>query len=31
VLPERVEVDDGVGLKIPAAAGYGGEVFPVRV
>ena len=30
VLPERVQVDDDVGLKIPAAAGYGGEVFPVR-
>jgi 8-oxo-dGTP pyrophosphatase MutT (NUDIX family) len=30
VLPERVEVDGGPGLKIPAEAGYGGEAFSVR-
>jgi 8-oxo-dGTP pyrophosphatase MutT (NUDIX family) len=30
VLPERVEVDGGPGLRIPAEAGYGGEVFSVR-
>jgi 8-oxo-dGTP pyrophosphatase MutT (NUDIX family) len=30
VQPERVEVDGGPGLKIPAAAGYGGELFSVR-
>jgi 8-oxo-dGTP pyrophosphatase MutT (NUDIX family) len=29
VLPERIEVDGGPGLKIPAEAGYGGEAFPV--
>ena len=29
VLPERVSVDGGPGLKIPAEAGYGGEVFSV--
>jgi 8-oxo-dGTP pyrophosphatase MutT (NUDIX family) len=30
VQPEPVEVDGGQGLKIPAEAGYGGEVFSVR-
>ena len=30
VLPEPVEVDGGPGLRIPAEAGYGGEVFSVR-
>ena len=30
VLPEKIEVDGGPGLKIPAEAGYGGEVFSVR-
>jgi len=30
VMPERIEVDGGPGLKIPAEAGYGGEAFPVR-
>jgi 8-oxo-dGTP pyrophosphatase MutT (NUDIX family) len=30
VEPERIEVDGGPGLKIPAGAGYGGEVFSVR-
>jgi len=30
VLPEPVEVDSGPGLRIPAEAGYGGEVFSVR-
>lgn len=30
VLPERIEVDGGPGLRIPAEAGYGGEAFPVR-
>ncbi len=30
VMPERVELDGGPGLKIPAAAGYGGESFSVR-
>lgn len=29
VLPERVSVDGGPGLRIPAEAGYGGEVFSV--
>ncbi len=30
VLPEAIEVDGGPGLRIPAEAGYGGEVFSVR-
>ena len=30
VLPEKIEFDGGPGLKIPAEAGYGGEVFSVR-
>lgn len=30
VQPEPVEVDGGPGLRIPAEAGYGGEVFSVR-
>jgi len=29
VLPEKIAVDGGPGLKIPAEAGYGGEVFSV--
>jgi len=29
VMPERVEVHGGPGLKIPAEAGYGGEAFSV--
>jgi 8-oxo-dGTP pyrophosphatase MutT (NUDIX family) len=29
VLPEKVTVDGGPGLKIPAEAGYGGEAFSV--
>ena len=29
VQPERVMVDGGPGLKIPAEAGYGGEAFSV--
>ena len=29
VLPERVSVDGGPGLRIPAEAGYGGEVFSI--
>ena len=30
VLPERIEVDGGPGLRIPPEAGYGGEAFSVR-
>jgi 8-oxo-dGTP pyrophosphatase MutT (NUDIX family) len=30
VLPEKIEVGGGPGLRIPAEAGYGGEVFSVR-
>jgi 8-oxo-dGTP pyrophosphatase MutT (NUDIX family) len=30
VLPEKIEVDGGPGLRIPAEAGYGGEAFSVR-
>jgi 8-oxo-dGTP pyrophosphatase MutT (NUDIX family) len=30
VQPEKVTVDGGPGLRIPAEAGYGGEVFSVR-
>jgi hypothetical protein len=30
VLPERIEVEGGPGLKIPLEAGYGGEAFSVR-
>ena len=30
VEPERIEVDGGPGLRIPAEAGYGGEAFSVR-
>ena len=30
VLPEKIEVDGGPGLKIPAGAGYGGEAFSIR-
>ena len=30
VLPEKVTVDGGPGLRIPAQAGYGGDVFSVR-
>jgi hypothetical protein len=29
VLPERIEVDGGPGLRIPPEAGYGGEAFAV--
>ncbi len=30
VLPEKIVVDGGPGLRIPAEAGYGGEAFSVR-
>ena len=30
VLPEKIEVEGGPGLRIPAEAGYGGETFSVR-
>ena len=30
VEPERIEVDGGPGLRIPAEAGYGGEAFSLR-
>jgi 8-oxo-dGTP pyrophosphatase MutT (NUDIX family) len=29
VMPERIATEHGYSLKIPAAAGYGGELFPI--